>query len=84
MTPPPRWTATAAVLMEAAKQVADAVLRLPSALRRDTADARSSVYADRGLNALAHRANGTGELASKGDSAVGAQLVKERSARSPV
>jgi hypothetical protein len=58
----------AAVLVEAASQVEDAVLRLPSALRRDTADALARlVDAGIGLNALAHRANGTEELPSQGD-----------------
>ena len=58
----------AAVLLDAAGQVEDAVLRLPSALRRDTADALARlVEAGIGLNALAHRVNGSGELPSKVD-----------------
>lgn len=58
----------AAVLLDAAGQVEEAVLRLPSVLRRDTADALASlVEAGIGLNALAHRANGTEELPSKVD-----------------
>jgi hypothetical protein len=58
----------AAVLLDAAGQVEDAVLRLPSALRRDTADALASlVEAGIGLNTLAHRANCTEEVPSKGD-----------------
>lgn len=55
------------VLLDAAGQVEDAVLRLPSALRREMADALAKlVEAGIGLNALAHRANGTGELPSNG------------------
>lgn len=59
---------SAAVLTDAAGQVEDAVLRLPSALRHDTDDALAMlILAGIGLNALAHRANGVGELPSKGD-----------------
>jgi hypothetical protein len=55
----------AAVLTNAARQVEDAILRLPSALRRDAASALDRlVEAGIGLNALAHRANGNGELPS--------------------
>jgi hypothetical protein len=59
---------SAAVLTDAASQVEDAVLRLPSALRHDTDDALAMlILAGIGLNALAHRANGAGELPSKVD-----------------
>lgn len=58
----------AAVLKDAASQVEDAVLRLPGELRHDTEVALVMlIAAGIGLNVLAHRANGTGELPSKDD-----------------